>query len=43
MQRLRGWITPEEGARDFINLIDERLPSSRLSLRHYDFLQSFAD
>jgi len=25
MQKLRGWIMPEEDAPDFINLIDEKL------------------
>jgi hypothetical protein len=38
MQKLRGWVMPEEDVRDFISLIDQRLRSSRLEQRHHDVL-----
>jgi hypothetical protein len=38
MPKLRGWVIPEEDARDFISLIDERLRSTRLDQRHHDVL-----
>jgi hypothetical protein len=38
MQKLRGWVVPEEDVRNFISLIEERLRSSRLNQRHHDVL-----
>ncbi len=38
MQKLRGWVMPEEDAHDLIHLIDEKLRSSRLDQRHHDVL-----
>jgi hypothetical protein len=38
MQKLRGWVMPEEDARDLIGLIEERLRSSRLDQKHHDVL-----
>jgi hypothetical protein len=38
MQKLRGWVMPEEDAHDLIHLINEKLQSPRLDQRHHDVL-----
>ncbi|GEO15991.1 hypothetical protein [Microvirga aerophila] len=38
MQKLHGWIMPEEDARNLMNLINEKLQSLRLDQRHHDAL-----
>jgi hypothetical protein len=38
MQKLRGWVMPEEDAQDLISLVDEKLRSSRLDQKHHDVL-----
>ena len=38
MLKLRGWIMPDEEARNLIGFVDEKLHSSGLDQRHHDAL-----